>query len=193
MDKPELFKKIILRSKLQEIEVKNITFELRDIYTSKFFDLTTLTYEAVKMPDTYLFLSKDIIEVINNKIDQVVKSTVRDIYAVVNLKIGDETLGYSKPRIFASDNVLNYIDRKIKSITSLDSINEKLKISNVSWRLDANQFGASLDIYFRTDFEYEPEFFTEPFQMGELKEFDPIFNLFEVFSDFQIYLHPQSN
>lgn len=190
----ELLKKIILRSKIKEIEVKNISLKIIDIESSQFFNSITITYEVTKLPQTYLFSSRDLTEEIESKFEPILKATVKNSWIVVKLKIGDEYLFAHEPRVFASDNILKYIDKQIKSIKKFTFPDLEVDVSNLSYRLDIGPYGTVfLDLYFRTDTKYDYGYFSDPFYPGEVKELSSIDNLFEVFNQYQIVFHPQSS
>jgi hypothetical protein len=193
MANSELLQKIILRSRLKEIEVKNLQLEMVDTETSKFFNSLTIVYKVTKLPKTYFFSSSDIIEEIEARIDPILKSTVRDAWLVIKLQIDDEYIVGSNPKIFVSDNVLKYIETNLKSINHFTFSDLDLDVSNLSYRLAISGHGMIfLDIYFKTDSRYDSEYFNDPFYAGEVKELAPIEKIFESVGRYQILLYPES-
>jgi hypothetical protein len=193
MANSELLQKIILRSRLKEIEVKNLQLVMVDTETSKFFNSLTIVYKLIKLPETYFFSSTDIIEEIESRIDPIIKSTVRDAWLIIKLQIDGEYFVSSNPRIFASDNVLKYIETNLKSINHFTFSDLELDVSNLSYRLDISGHGMIfLDIYFKTDSRYDIEYFNDPFYAGEVKELAPIEKIFESVRKYQILLYPES-
>lgn len=148
--------KLLSVSSLNEIEVNGYKFEFSDFFISTFFNSITLYYKIVKMPSSYFISGDELISYISERVGTFFRiSTVPEkIYvSLIDLEDNENSMGLFY--FYASNNILEKIDKKLSSIHTLTIDGVKYNVSNLNLSIPktANVLYTNFDLNFYVDNE----------------------------------------
>jgi hypothetical protein len=148
--------KLLSVSSLNEIEVNGYKFEFSDLFISTFFNSITLYYKIVKMPSSYFISGDELISYISERVGTFFRiSTVPEkIYvSLIDLEDNENSMGLFY--FYASNNILEKIDKKLSSIHTLTIDGVKYNVSNLNLSIPktANVLYTNFDLNFYVDNE----------------------------------------
>lgn len=148
--------KLLSVSSLNEIEVNGYKFEFSDLFISTFFNSITLYYKIVKMPSSYFISGDELISYISERVETFFRiSTVPEkIYvSLIDLEDNENSMGLFY--FYASNNILEKIDKKLSSIHTLTIDGVKYNVSNLNLSIPktANVLYTNFDLNFYVDNE----------------------------------------
>lgn len=148
--------KLLSVSSLNEIEFNGYKFEFSDLFISTFFNSITLYYKIVKMPSSYFISGDELISYISERVGTFFRiSTVPEkIYvSLIDLEDNENSMGLFY--FYASNNILEKIDKKLSSIHTLTIDGVKYNVSNLNLSIPktANVLYTNFDLNFYVDNE----------------------------------------